>query len=100
LAAPKRTVGPKSDKLWRDAIMIAVKRDAIGGGGKYLDKLARALLDKAAEGDVAALREVGDRLDGKPTQALEHTDPHGGNPFQPLMDLIAANGRPRPSSSR
>ncbi len=28
------------------------------------------------------------------------TDPQGGNPFAPLMELIAANGRPRPGDSR
>ncbi len=55
--------------MWRDAIMLAVKRDA-EGGGKHLDKLARTLIQKASEGDVAALKEIGDRLDGKPTQSI------------------------------
>lgn len=31
-------------------------------------------------------------------QTVEHTDPAGNNPFAPLMDMIAANGRPRPGS--
>src|SRR5262245_55345812 len=38
-----------------------------------LDKLAAALLAKAQEGEVAALREVADRLDGKVPQALQHS---------------------------
>ena len=96
MAAPKNPVGPKSDKLWRQAIMLAVNRVSQDGKTKHLDILAHRLIKSAAEGDISALREIGDRLDGKPSQAIEHTDPDGGNPFQPLMDLIAANGRPRP----
>lgn len=29
---------------------------------------------------------------------VEHSDPQGNNPFAPLMELVAANGRPRPGS--
>jgi hypothetical protein len=32
--------------------------------------LAEALLDKVAEGNLTALRELGHRLDGKPAQAI------------------------------
>ena len=39
-----------------------------------LDKLAEALIAKAKTGDVAALREVSDRLDGKVAQALVGDD--------------------------
>lgn len=39
-----------------------------------------------------APKKYGDR------QTVEHTDPAGGNPFAPLMEMIAANGRPRPGS--
>ena len=35
-----------------------------------LETLANALLDKAAEGDMTALKELGDRLEGKPAQAI------------------------------
>ena len=49
--------------------MLAINREA-EGGGKHIDRLAKVLIAKAAEGDVAALREIGDRLDGKPAQSL------------------------------
>jgi hypothetical protein len=29
---------------------------------------------------------------------VEHTDPDGQNPFAPLMEAVAANGRPRPQT--
>jgi hypothetical protein len=39
------------------------------------------LIDKASAGDVQAIREIGDRLDGKPAQAVEHSG-EGGGPLQ------------------
>jgi len=46
-----------------------------------LDELAGKLLDKAGEGDMTALKELGDRLDGKPAQTI------GGDPDQPPVKL-------------
>jgi hypothetical protein len=69
MAAPKRTVGPKSDKIWRDAVMLAVKRED-ETGKPFLRKLADQLVKKAADGDVSALKEIGDRLDGRPAQSI------------------------------
>lgn len=70
MAAPIKAVGPKSDKLWRQAIMLAVNRVSQDGKTKHLDILAHRLVKSAAEGDIAALREIGDRMDGKPTQVI------------------------------
>lgn len=56
------------DKPWREAIMLAVKES--DGDAHKLRKLARALVTAGIAGDVSALREIGDRLDGKPTQAV------------------------------
>ncbi len=66
------------DKEWRDAIRKAVHelRDAPDGDEKAqkvkaVTLLARKLVTKGLDGDVTALKEIGDRLDGKPTQAVE-----------------------------
>lgn len=67
--------GLKSDKEWRDAIRLAVHelradpRD--GKKVKTLRLLARSVIDKALDGDVAALKEIGDRLDGKVAQVVQ-----------------------------
>lgn len=45
---------------------------AAGEDHKALRKVAKALIDKASEGDVSAIKELGDRLDGKPAQAIEN----------------------------
>lgn len=62
--------GPPGSKLWRDAVRLAVhRRDK--DGGKLLNQLADKLVDFGINGDVSALREIGDRLDGKPMQTAE-----------------------------
>ncbi len=45
-----------------------------GDDVKRLRAVARALLDKAESGDVAAIRELADRLDGKVTQGVTNDD--------------------------
>ena len=70
--------GSKSDKIWRDAIHRAVKRSSEDGKTKRLEMLADKLVAEALSGDVPALKEIGDRLDGKPAQALEHSGKDGG----------------------
>lgn len=65
MAAPKNPKGAKSDKLWRDAIMLAVHRVHKGDDRKILFRLAERLVTAALDGDITALREIGDRLDGK-----------------------------------
>ena len=60
---------PKRTKLWRDAIERAIKRRE-QDDPQALEKLADQLLAKVAEGDVAAIKEFGDRLDGKVTQPI------------------------------
>ena len=70
-----KTVG---ERLWREAVLRAVKRRESKDDPQALDKLADALVEKAIKGDVSALKKVGDRLDGKPSQQIEHTGEGGG----------------------
>lgn len=48
-----------------------------------LIEIAQALLAKALDGDLQAIREVADRLDGKPTQIV------GGDADQPVHHLVS-----------
>jgi DNA-binding GntR family transcriptional regulator len=61
---------PKRAKLWQDAILRAIKRRE-QDDPQALEKLADKLLSQVDAGDVAAMREFGDRIDGKVAQALE-----------------------------
>src|SRR5262245_23282318 len=57
------------EKPFSDALRIALKRDPL-----RLHRIAERLADKAEEGDLAAIREIADRLDGKPSQIVDRRD--------------------------
>src|SRR5260370_915271 len=67
-----RPKGSLNDKPWKEAIRRAVNKRAVDGG-KAIDGRAMAAWQKAHEGEVAALREIGDRLEGKASQPIEHS---------------------------
>lgn len=70
--------GQRKDKLIRDALMLAAKR-AIDGdeqGRTYLAKAAEEVVIAAANGDLAAFKEMADRLDGKAVQQMDVTTTH------------------------
>lgn len=54
------------DKPFADALRMEIAE--AGENHRSLRAIARKLLDKAAEGDMQAIQQVGDRLDGKPAQ--------------------------------
>ena len=67
--------GGKPDKLMRDALIIALRRAAQDANGKptrRLQLVADALVRAAEAGEVSAIREIFDRVDGKAAQPLEH----------------------------
>lgn len=66
MARPKGS--ENKDKPFRDALRLAINESE--GDVKKLRKVAEALIAKAVDGDVQAIREIGDRLDGKPAQAI------------------------------
>jgi hypothetical protein len=60
----------KTEKPWSSAILQAIDRRKTKGRMEALVDIADKLLDKASEGDTAAIKELGDRLDGKPHQTV------------------------------
>lgn len=63
--APFGNQNARKGKSWLDALRLEIAID----DGARLQKAACQLLNKAAEGDLAAIKELADRLDGKATQA-------------------------------
>ena len=62
--APKGNHNAKKAAVWSKAVRDeAYKRGTLA-------KLAKALIAKGLEGDMQALREIGDRLEGKVPQAI------------------------------
>lgn len=68
--APEGNKNAVKNRPWAEAI----NRALLAEDGKKLRALADKLIDKALEGDVTALKEVGDRVDGKAAQAIVGAD--------------------------
>lgn len=60
---------PPKERSFANMLNIAIK-EATEGGPTKLRLVADALVAKAISGDVQAIKEVADRLDGKVPQAL------------------------------
>jgi len=63
------------DKPWKDALALALnEKDA--KGLRKLRRVAEACVNAAIAGDVSAMKEIGDRMDGKAKEtkeiAIEH----------------------------
>ena len=72
--APEGNQNAVKSKRWYQAIDRALAKRSKAAGIEALDELAEKLLANADAGDMAALRELGDRLDGKPHQTIGGQD--------------------------
>ena len=75
--APIGNTNATKGRPWRDAIDRALETRGRYDRKLALDALAEKLLAKCDEGDMSALRELGDRLDGKPAQAVQLSNAEG-----------------------
>lgn len=76
----------KSNRLWGETI----KRAVLAQDPDKLRKIADKLIEMAAAGDLAAMKELGDRIDGKAAQSVAMTNPEGGDLFAPLVSAAEA----------
>lgn len=79
MGAPIGNKNAVKPRLWYSAIMRALEKRGAGDRMKALDELAEKLLGAVASGDMQAIKELGDRLDGKPAQTIL------GDPDAPLQ---------------
>jgi hypothetical protein len=88
--APLGNKNAAKPRIWHQAIMRALetREKSRIDGKKEIDALADRLLDLVAAGDLAALKEFGDRLDGKPAQALTVSGEEGGAPIATRIELV------------
>lgn len=92
-----RTKGAVADKFWSEAVRLAVYREAEYDDGekrRRLNIIADKLCKMAMDGDLAAIKEIGDRLDGKAPQGVDVTS--GGKqiemPTQVILKAASVNG--------
>jgi len=68
--APEGNHNAAKGKRWRDAIDRALAKRSRVDAKEALDELAEKLLAAAENGEGWALKEVGDRIEGKPAQSV------------------------------
>ena len=68
MPAPLGNANANKGKIWREAIRRALEAESRREGIEALEAVAAALIAKAKEGDIGAIKELGDRLEGKPAQ--------------------------------
>jgi len=73
--------GPKREKPFRDALLMELL--TAGEDHKTLRRIARAVISKAEQGDIQAIKEIADRMDGKVPQGIE-----GGDSDKPFRMLV------------
>lgn len=79
MAAPQGNQNAAKAKVWSDAVRkVGIRRGA-------LESLANKLWDMALEGDMQAIKEVGDRIEGKPAQAITGD---GGGPVLHRVEQV------------
>jgi hypothetical protein len=92
MAAPQGNQNAAKAKTWTDAIKWALdnhKSSAIKRG-KALRSVAIKVVEMAVEGNKDAWQEIGNRLDGKPAQAI--TGPDGGAIQIEKIERVVVNG--------
>src|SRR5262249_16766536 len=90
LSRPPR--GQQRDKPYREALRMELA--AAGADMKKLREIARMHIARCEAGDMQAIKELADRLDGRPAQSLEHSGP-GSSPIEKIVREIVYIAPPK-----
>ena len=82
--APIGNQNGKKGKLFYDALRIALVQE----DRKKLRKITDKLIEAAENGDAWAVKEIMDRMDGKPVQATEISGTDGGAMELKLIEFV------------
>lgn len=78
MGAPVGNQNGAKAKVWTAAIERALAKRSALERKEAIEEIANALIDKCLDGDMTAIREFGDRMEGRPTQTV------AGDPENPL----------------
>ena len=89
VGAPLGNTNGSKGRPWTDAIKRALARrsDSVEGG---LNDLADTFIEAVASGDAWAMKELGDRLEGKSAQSISlgNEDPDGFKTVTEIRNVI------------
>jgi len=70
MGAPVGNQNAANAKIWTAAIQRALKKRSKIAGKEAIDELAETLLELCDAKELSALKEFGDRMEGKPAQSV------------------------------
>lgn len=73
MPAPPGNTNYIQGRRWKDAILRALQKRSRSDQIEALDDLAEKLIQGCEAGDIAFLKEMGNRMDGKATQQIDAT---------------------------
>jgi hypothetical protein len=88
---PRNPRGQQRDKIYREALRLELADMSEGVDLKKLRQIARAHIEKAASGDMQAIKELADRLDGKP---IEMHETQGLQQLKVISEIVHVNLTP------
>jgi hypothetical protein len=88
---PRNPRGQQRDKIYREALRLELADMSEGVDLKKLRQIARAHIEKAASGDMQAIKELADRLDGKP---IEMHETQGLQQLKVISEIVHVNLSP------
>lgn len=88
MAAPIGNQNAKKAKRWQKAIERALSRASNSDIDSGLDKAADMLVRAANEGEQWALKELGDRIDGKSVQPIAGDDDSAPVSIKGVIELV------------
>ena len=94
VGAPLGNNNGQKKRVWSLAIEKALENRSKGDQMKSLIELANALIAKCLEGDMVALKELGDRVEGRVHQSLELSGNVTVTHEQALTALFEPEARP------
>ena len=87
MGAPLGNKNNTKNQYWSDALRKHITQNPID-----LADAAQALFNKAKDGDVMAIKEIADRLEGKPLQRVEGSGADGEFITKMVVELVQPNG--------
>jgi len=82
--------GGRKAKEARDALRLALTDGVSEKPRNKLDAIVRAHIEKAMEGDMPAIKEIYDRIDGKVPQGLQNAEDEDGVTTELLIRVLKA----------
>src|SRR4029453_16916658 len=95
LSRPPR--GQQRDKPYREALRMELA--AAGEDMKKLREIARVHIARCEAGDMQAIKELADRLDGRPAQIIEHSGPDSNPITKIVSEIVHVNLSPEELSA-